>query len=92
MSGFARYLVKARVIAANPLRSVDAPRAGAPRVRYEPVESLKRIADAQAEPYRRLSALLSGSGIEVSVALKLLRRDVDDARREIRAAGTKTHA
>ncbi len=51
-----------------------------------------RLANAQPEPYRTLSALLGGTGIEISVALALHARDVDTARREIRAAGTKTHA
>jgi integrase len=43
-------------------------------------------------PYRALFALLAGTGIEVSVGLALRARDIDTPRREIRAAGTKTHA
>ena len=91
MSGFAQYLRKARVIDTNPMRDVDAPSAGLPRVRYLDVVDMVRLADAQPEPFRTLSALLGGTGIEVSVALQLRRREVDVPRREIRAAGTKTH-
>jgi integrase len=39
-----------------------------------------------------LSALLGGTGIEVSVAIGLKGRDIDRARKEVRAAGTKTHS
>jgi integrase len=89
---FARYLVKARLLVVNPLREITPPPAGAPRLRYLDVADMKRLANFQPEPYDALSALLGGSGIEVSVALTLRRRDVDMQRREIRAAGTKTHA
>ncbi|MGH7649937.1 MAG: tyrosine-type recombinase/integrase, partial [Gemmatimonadaceae bacterium] len=91
-SVFARYLVKAKVLRTNPVRDVDAPPAGPPRLRYLSAADMQRLADAQPEPYRTLSALLGGTGIEVSVAVRLRRSDVDIARREIRAAGTKTHA
>jgi integrase len=92
MSQFARYLVRRHVLSANPLRDVSAPRPAAPRCRWLEVVDLIRLADAQPAPYRTLSALLGGTGIEVSVALALRARDIDAPRREIRAAGTKTHA
>jgi site-specific recombinase XerD len=37
------------------------------------------------------STVLYGTGAEVSLALKLTRAEVDQATKEIRAAGTKTH-
>lgn len=92
MSGFAKYLKRAKVLATNPMRDVDPPPASAPRLRYLDASEMLRLANSQAEVHGVLSALLGGSGIEVSVALNLKRRDVDIARREIRAAGTKTHA
>ena len=53
---------------------------------------VQRIVDAQPTPERRaLFAILYGTGIEVSTALRLNRADVWDSKREIRAAGTKTH-
>ena len=81
-----------RVVPVNPMRSITPPPASPARVEWRDVPELTRIADGQPEPYRTLSALLAGTGIEVSVAVQLKRRDVDSARREIRAAGTKTHA
>jgi integrase len=55
-------------------------------------ETNPRAVDAQATPERHaLFAILYGTGIEVSTALRLTRADVWDASREIRAAGTKTH-
>jgi integrase len=92
MSQFAKFLVRRRIIAGNPMRDVEAPRPGKPRCRWLEVPDLMRLADAQPAPYRVLSALFGGSGIEVSVALGLRARDVDHPRREVRAAGTKTHA
>lgn len=60
--------------------------------RFLDVPDVKRLANYQSEPFCAPSALLGGTGIEVSVAVKLRRRDVDAPRKEIRAAGTKTHS
>jgi integrase len=92
MRRFTKYLVKTGVLRTDPMRDVELPAPGKPRVRYLETEEAKQLADAQPSPYQALSALLAGTGIEVSVALALRRRDVDVANREIRAAGTKTHA
>lgn len=59
------------------------PAAGKPRIHYLETEEAVKLADAQPEPYRSFSALLAGTGIEVSVALNLRRRDVDVKNREI---------
>jgi integrase/recombinase XerD len=74
------------------LRSIEAPPANAPRLRYLDVRDMKRLANYQPEPFCALCALLGGTGIEKSVAVKLRRRDVDVSRKAIRAAGTKTHS
>jgi integrase len=92
MSQFAKFLVRRDVIGTNYMRDVQRPRVGPPRVRFLDESDMKRLAEAQDEPYRTLSALLGGSGVEVSVAMALRRRDVDVAHREVRAAGTKTHS
>jgi integrase len=92
MAQFAKYLVRRRILTSNPMRDVQAPRPAQPRLRWLEVDELKRLVDAHPAPYRVLSALLAGTGIEISVALALHARDVDRRRREIRAAGTKTHA
>jgi integrase len=89
---FANWLIRRGTIRDNPMRQVRLPRAAPPRTLFLETADAKRLADAQPSPYRELSALLAGSGIEVSVALELRVRDVDQANKEIRAKGTKTHA
>jgi integrase len=89
---FANWLITRGVVQNNPVASVRLPKASAPRIIYLETADAIRLADVQPSPYKELSALLAGSGIEVSVALGLRRRDVDAPNREIRAAGTKTHA
>jgi integrase len=92
MSVFCEYLRGVGALERNPMRDVRAPAAAPPRMRYLALDQMRALIDAQAEPYRTLSALLHGSGMEVSVALALKRRDVEPERREIRARGTKTKA
>lgn len=89
---FGNWLVRRGVIRDNPMRGVTLPKASAPRTLFLETSDAIRLADAQPSPYREFSALLAGSGIEVSVALELKVRDVDATHREIRARGTKTHA
>jgi integrase len=92
MSSFCEYLRRAEILARNPLRDVQAPPQSAPRSTYLEQDQVLSLIEAQAEPFRTIEALLHGTGIEISVALRLKRGDVDSARHTIRAAGTKTHA
>lgn len=89
---FGNWLVDRGHLEMNPARLVRLPRPAAPRTLFLDVDDAVRLAEAQPSPYREFSALLAGSGIEVSVALTLRRRDVDTDAKEIRARGTKTHA
>jgi integrase len=91
MRRFTDHLVGRRTLAADPMLGLTLPPAGKPRCNYLETVDAKRLADTQPSPYREFSALLAGSGIDVSVALKIRKRDVDVANREIRAAGTKTY-
>jgi integrase len=90
VSGFCEYLKGIGVIQRNPMREVKAPSPAPPRMRYLDMPDVLRLIGAQQPPYSVLSALLHGTGMEVSVALALKRRDIDSVRREIRAKGTKT--
>jgi integrase len=92
ISSFAKWLFRRSVLKTKPMRDVELPAAGEPRVLFLETADAIRLADAQPGQYKNFSALLAGSGIEVSVALNLRRRDVDAKNREIRAAGTKTHS
>jgi integrase len=90
MSSFCGYLIGAGVLAENPMRLVKAPAANRPRMRYLDMEEVRRLVEANDGDYRALSALLHGTGIEISVALALKASDVDRHRLEVRARGTKT--
>lgn len=91
LSTFFTYCVSIGVLERNPLREITAAPASDPRDRHLSAVEAQALADAQASPYRELSALLSGTGIDVGVALRLRVKDVDVPHREIRARGTKTH-
>jgi integrase len=76
----------------NPMERVARPPAAKPLVRFYELDTVERIIAWQPSAERRaLFALLYGTGIEISVALTLTRADVDESRKEVRAAGTKTH-
>lgn len=91
LSSFFAYCVSVGVMERNPMRDVKSPPAGKSRDRHLSAGEARELADTQPSPYRELSALLAGTGIEVSVALGLRVRDIDVAHKEIRARGTKTH-
>lgn len=93
-AGVARFVTFARsrgVLDYDPMRDVELPPAGKPRVHFLETDDAALLADAQAGECRILSALLAGTGCEVSVALDLRRRDVSVTDKLLRAAGTKTH-
>lgn len=90
MSGFCGYLNDIGILQRNLMRDVKAPPPAPPRMRYLDQPDVLRIIAAQEHPYSVLSSVLHGTGMEVSVALSLKKRDVDTIRLEIRAKGTKT--
>ncbi len=92
VSSFGKYLKEIGVVERNPARDVDAPPPSRPRVVEIALADVMRIVEHARPPYRALFALLYGSGIEVSTALRLTESDVDAPRREVRARGTKTHS
>jgi site-specific recombinase XerD len=91
MSSFCEYLLRSEIIEANPMRAVKAPRAGAPRMRWLEYSEMLQLVEAHDERYRVLCALLHGTGIEISAALKLKAGDFNRVRKDVRARGTKTH-
>jgi len=90
LSSFCEHLKGIGILQRNPMRDVKAPSPAPARMSYLEMGDVKRLIDAQEHPYNVLSALLHGTGMELSVALALTKRDIDPARREIRAKGTKT--
>jgi integrase len=91
MSSFCEHLLRAGIIDVNPMRNVKAPPAAAPRKRWLEFNQVIELVDAHDERYRPLCALIHGTGIEISAALKLRACDFDRVRKEVRARGTKTH-
>ncbi len=92
MTGFCRYLRARGIVRDNPMQDVRAPRPGAPRCRSLEHDEVLKIVEELEQPYRTVVALMHATGIELSVALALKRRDVDFDRGEIRARGTKTRS
>lgn len=92
LSSFCKHLVKAEVLTTNPVATVEPPKASPPRQRYLAMHDIVKLVEAQPEPYRTLSALMHGTGMEVSAALRVKRADIDPLTRKVRAHGTKTHA
>lgn len=90
MRQFCAYLVTRRILAENPMEAVPLPSQGKPRCHFLETPEAIRLANEQPSPYREYAAVLAGTGIEVSAALAIRRRDVDVAHREIHAPGTKT--
>jgi len=76
----------------NPMEKVARPPVAKPLIRFYELDVVERIVAWQPTAERKaLFALLYGTGIEISVALSLTRADVLEKRKEVRAAGTKTH-
>lgn len=92
MSSFCEFLILKEVLQANPMHAVMVAKQPPPRMRSLEQHEVTELAEAQREPYRSLSALLHGTGLEISTALGLKRCDIDVVTHELRAKGTKTDA
>jgi integrase len=71
-SGFCAWLVRQGALPTNVMRDVPKPK-GKARDRWLSSADAQRLADAQPEPYRSLSIVLHGTGLDVSAALGLRR-------------------
>lgn len=92
LSSFLDYCRSIGVVERDLMADVPTPAAGAPRDRHLETPDVIGLANAMAEPFKTLTALMAGTGIEVSVSLGLRVSDVDVSNTEIRARGTKTRA
>ncbi len=88
-SSFANYLVETEVIEVNPLRMIRAPRANPPKELHLALDDVMRLIDAQPIPYRALAALREGAGVEISAALRVRRRDVNEDDHTVHVHGSK---
>ncbi len=92
MSSFCDFLVQRGIIERNFMLEVRAPKAAPSRNSFIAREEEIQLVTAQAEPHRTISALMHGTGIEISAVLRLTVRDLDQKTWMIRAQGTKTKA
>lgn len=92
LSSFAKYLTVAGVLDANPVREVEPPKPGKPRDKYLEQPQILELLVKLPEPFRTIEALIHGTGMEISAALRVRRMDVNTERRTVEAHGTKTDA
>ena len=90
LSSFCQFLKLRRVIQTNPMRDIRPPAASRPRDRYLDHDEVLKVLEALQEPFRTVSAVLHGSGGELSAVLAMRRRDVDLDAGTLRIRGTKT--
>lgn len=92
-NGLFEWLVDVKeLLEQNPLRRVKPPALPPRRIEFYELDTVERIVFSQpTEERRALFALMYGSGIEVSTALRLTRENVLPNTKEVRAPGTKAH-
>lgn len=90
LSVFGARLVEREMLDHNPVREVKARPKNAVPFRYLRPGEFQSVVARSGERYRALYALLYGTGMEISAALAVRRRDVDQERRTVWAHGTKT--
>lgn len=92
LRAFGDFMVRRGVIPENPLVKLAMPPEVKPRAQHLETPTVLALLD-RCEPRDRAAlALAYGGGLEVSVIVALTRRDVDVARREVRARGTKSES
>lgn len=89
MSSFCKYLVEQELLAVNSMLQVKAPKPAPSRMVFLTFEQVFELVDIQPEPFRTISALMHGTGMEISAVLRLTMADIDTERWMIRAQGTK---
>ena len=73
----------------SPTRAVKPPRENNPRETHLELPDVQRLVEAQEEPFSTLAALREGAGVEISAALSVRRRDVNDDGSRVLIRGTK---
>lgn len=88
-SSFANYLLETDVMEVNPLRMIRAPRANPPKELHFSLPDVMRLVNAQPMPYRALAALREGAGVEISAAIGVRRRNVNEDDHTVHVHGSK---
>lgn len=90
LSSFADWLVARDVLEHNVVRLVKARPEAPPRTAFLETADARRVLERLPARTAALHWLLAGTGLEVSAALGMCRRDLDLATWEVRARGSKT--
>lgn len=90
VSAFCAWLVREGALPANPMRDVPKPKPGKARVSFLDERTMQQLVEAMPSPAREVSALIHGTGLDVSVALALTVDAVDVTTWGIASARTKT--
>lgn len=90
VTGFTRYLLAVDVLKDYPFTKVEAPDKNAARMRYVSEADDLRIVESASPKYRALLAFVKATGADLSVALKLKRRQINLAEHTADVRRTKT--
>jgi integrase len=90
LNSFAAFLVERGLIDANPVAQVSRAREAPPRDVSLHRDDAAALVAALEQPWRALHALMAGTGLEISAALKLRHGDIDAKARTVRGRGSKT--
>jgi integrase len=87
---FGKFLIEREVLEHNPVERVKAFKENAPRVVHYDDATARAVIDALDFPYRALEALMCGTGLEWSAAVRVRPSDYNSAAKSLVARGTKT--
>lgn len=90
LRSFMRYLFDVGVLTTDPLSTFRPPKKNPSRLRWETIDTDRRIVDAALPKYRAFFAFVKATGADVGPALKGVRRDLDLERGTAHVRGTKT--
>jgi integrase len=90
LSSFARYLVRVGVLASNPVRESVGFSANAARVQWYTMDEARAVIARLPEVAQGYEALMLATGMSSQEIARARVGDIDVARREVRAKGSKT--
>lgn len=90
IQSFAKHLVRADVIATNPVREIEGWGEGRGRLVHYERDVAQRVVWALPQPFQALEALMVGAGLEWQAIARLRVSDVDLLAKTVHAHGGKT--
>lgn len=90
LSRFCAFLVKREYLQSNFVRDIEGFGESRPRMVHYDEATSRAVIDGLENPFKALEALMCGTGIEWSAAVRVRPSDVSIESREVKARGTKT--